>query len=126
MKYIFAILMFIAVGIQTFSKWIIVCSYEINEDYIAKNLCVNRKVPGSCCKGKCYLQKKLASDEDQQKPDGRTISTKDIKCDYFLQQIARINFTYVPAANHGSPYYINGDSQEFINSYFQPPPLPFI
>jgi hypothetical protein len=36
-----------------------VIDYLIHEDYIAKNLCVNRNKPHSCCKGKCYLVKQL-------------------------------------------------------------------
>ena len=34
--------------------------YAINKDYIAKNLCINKDKPKSCCKGKCYLKKQLA------------------------------------------------------------------
>ena len=36
-----------------------VFDYLIHKDYIAKNLCVNRNKPHSCCKGKCYLVKQL-------------------------------------------------------------------
>lgn len=115
--------MFIAVGIQTFSKWITVLSYEINKDYIAKNICINREVQGNCCKGKCYLQKKLASDDDQQKPFNKTTDTKDIQSDFYLQELVRISFEIKPAINHRSPFYINGISQEYIASVFQPPPF---
>jgi hypothetical protein len=34
--------------------------YAINKNYIAKNLCINKDKPKSCCKGKCYLKKQLA------------------------------------------------------------------
>lgn len=36
-----------------------IIDYLIHKDYIAKNLCVNRKKLHSCCKGKCYLVKQL-------------------------------------------------------------------
>jgi hypothetical protein len=36
-----------------------VIDYLLHKDYIAKNLCVNRKKLHSCCKGKCYLVKQL-------------------------------------------------------------------
>lgn len=36
-----------------------IIDYLIHKDYIAKNLCVNRDKPRSCCKGKCYLVKQL-------------------------------------------------------------------
>lgn len=36
-----------------------VIDYLLNRDYIAKNLCVNKDKPKSCCKGKCHLVKQL-------------------------------------------------------------------
>lgn len=33
--------------------------YELNKDYIAKNLCENRNKPEMKCCGKCYLRKQL-------------------------------------------------------------------
>jgi hypothetical protein len=33
--------------------------YAINKEYIAKNLCINRDKPHSCCQGKCYLEKQI-------------------------------------------------------------------
>ena len=65
LKYIITILLIVTIAIQTFSKWFLILQYEIHKDYIANNLCVNRSKPSSCCKGKCFLQKKLFADEDQ-------------------------------------------------------------
>jgi len=36
-----------------------VIDYLINKDYIAKNLCINKDKPKSCCKGKCHMVKQL-------------------------------------------------------------------
>lgn len=33
--------------------------YAAFNKYIVEELCVNRDVPDSCCKGKCYLEKRL-------------------------------------------------------------------
>ncbi len=38
--------------------------YALNKDYIAKNLCVNRDKPKSCCQGKCHLNKQLAKSDE--------------------------------------------------------------
>jgi valyl-tRNA synthetase len=35
-------------------------NYAVNYDYIVKNLCENRNIPQSTCKGKCYVEKELA------------------------------------------------------------------
>jgi hypothetical protein len=40
-------------------------NYAVNYDYIVKNLCENRNVPQSTCKGKCYVEKELSKTEKQ-------------------------------------------------------------
>ncbi|UFH30916.1 hypothetical protein LNP04_13120 [Chryseobacterium sp. C-71] len=40
-------------------------NYAVNYDYIVKNLCENRKVIESDCKGKCFVKKELAKTEKQ-------------------------------------------------------------
>lgn len=50
---------------QTFSKWAVVIGYELNQDYISKNLCINKAQPNLHCNGKCQMMKKLAEEENQ-------------------------------------------------------------
>lgn len=40
-------------------------NYAVNYDYIVQNLCENRNIPQSTCKGKCYVEKELAKTEKQ-------------------------------------------------------------
>lgn len=40
--------------------------YEMNKDYIVKNLCVNRDNPKSCCNGICHLKKELAKSDESE------------------------------------------------------------
>ena len=42
-------------------------SFKINQDYIAKNLCIEKDIEGSTCKGCCQLKKKLNENEEQKK-----------------------------------------------------------
>ncbi|KAA0128722.1 hypothetical protein FY557_07520 [Chryseobacterium sp. SN22] len=39
--------------------------YAVNYEYIVDNLCENRDIPQSTCKGKCYLEKELSKTEKQ-------------------------------------------------------------
>lgn len=39
--------------------------YAVNYEYIVDNLCKNRDIPQSTCKGKCYLEKELSKTEKQ-------------------------------------------------------------
>jgi len=42
-------------------------SFKINQDFIAKNLCIEKDVEGSSCKGCCQLKKKLNEQQEQKK-----------------------------------------------------------
>ncbi len=50
-----------------FSEGLIFLSFKLNQDYIAKNLCVEKDVAGSTCKGCCQLKKKLNEQQQQKK-----------------------------------------------------------
>ena len=121
LKYIITILLIVTIAIQTFSKWFLILQYEIQKDYIANNLCVDRAKPSSCCKGKCFLQKKLSADEDQQQSLGKSSRLKDSQVDFFLHGIAKIDFRLPVLILRHNFFYQNGKSQEFTPALFQPP-----
>lgn len=50
---------------QTFSKWLVVLEYNLNKDYIAQKLCVNKAKPKLNCHGKCQMMKRLVEEEKQ-------------------------------------------------------------
>jgi hypothetical protein len=50
--------------------------YAVNKDYIAKNLCINRDKPKSCCAGKCHLKKELAKSDTSSENEGKDNSQK--------------------------------------------------
>ena len=49
---------------QVMVKVAIVGWYELNKEYVAKNLCENRNKPQMKCCGKCYLKKQLRKAEE--------------------------------------------------------------
>jgi hypothetical protein len=73
MKSLSVILMMAAILGQTFSKSFLVLDYQLNKDYIARVLCINRNKPEMKCEGKCYLCKKLKADagKDRENPERR-------------------------------------------------------
>lgn len=70
MKHTAIFILILAIFAQTFSKWIVVVSFNVNRDYIAKNLCEKRNLPGLNCNGSCVLMKKMKqeSKKDQKDP----------------------------------------------------------
>ena len=66
MKFIAAPILILLLVTQTFSKWVVVISFNLNRDYIAKNLCENRYRPVLKCNGNCVLMKKMKQEEKQE------------------------------------------------------------
>ena len=60
MKYrIYAILLLLIVVFNILRYEIPYIEYAIFKPYIAKNLCINKDKPKSCCEGKCYREKQI-------------------------------------------------------------------
>ncbi|SDQ34659.1 hypothetical protein SAMN05421664_1251 [Chryseobacterium soldanellicola] len=62
MKFFISIFIIFTIAIRPVLPLI---NYAINYEYIVKNLCENRNIPQSTCKGKCYVEKELAKTEKQ-------------------------------------------------------------
>lgn len=95
--------------------------YQVNKDYIAKNLCVNRSRPMSCCQGKCYLDKKLAKDESPQQSPGKAGQKEESPLQLFAQNGMHSEWMAPVIIPSHSTRYLPARSQEFILSFFQPP-----
>ncbi len=99
-----------------------VIDYLIHKDYIAKNLCVNRNKPHSCCKGKCYLVKQLkktsTNTEGESKNTEKRIQLKDT--DEFLASKA-----WHSVLQKKNIHYLIFNSTNFqllaVNAVFVPP-----
>ncbi|MDP4130988.1 MAG: hypothetical protein Q8918_14060 [Bacteroidota bacterium] len=118
LKFPLTILLMLIIGLQTFSKWLVFLDFEINKDFIAATLCVNRETRGSCCKGKCYLNKQLARDTDQQQPINNT--QKD-EVHFFSEELVSWTFHQPVSFERAEHPYLCRKSQEYFISVFQPP-----
>lgn len=63
MRYLFVILVGTGIIFQSFSKLIILANFQLNKEYISKNLCVKKAVKNNDCKGQCHLKKQLQKEE---------------------------------------------------------------
>lgn len=48
------------------SGFFVFAGFEMNQSYIAKELCINRDKPQLHCNGKCYLMRKLKQAQDKE------------------------------------------------------------
>ncbi len=92
MKQIFIILALTGVLLQNFSKVIIYANFELNKDYIAKNLCVKKDIPKNTCNGRCHLKKQLKEEEKREQPPP-VRNLKEVKeFQLFFQQLSPFEF----------------------------------
>ncbi|MBK0403752.1 hypothetical protein I5M27_12195 [Adhaeribacter sp. BT258] len=53
--------------LQPLSKLMLVAEYQVNKNYIAEFLCVNKSKPRLKCEGKCQLSKELKAADAHEK-----------------------------------------------------------
>jgi hypothetical protein len=117
--YILALLIFL----QPFSKIWIVVSFKINQDKIAKTLCVKKEIKNNSCQGKCHLKKQLdKADEEEQKQAPTNIKEKVevLYCQTqrpfdFLKAV--LFYENQTLGNYACDFY----SSSFITNIFRPP-----
>lgn len=65
-----------AFAAQCFSQWGVLAGYELNKDYIAEFLCINRDKPAMHCDGKCYLRMKMKQDQQRKDAENGNVGNK--------------------------------------------------
>lgn len=119
MKLISVFILFVCVVAATFSQALIIVSYELNESFIAKNLCVNRSKPEAHCNGKCFLDKQLDKEDTPGTPLNFGKEKFEVQL-YFIEQVNGGGLSFIKQENFPStdPYFT---LQEYSHSLFHPP-----
>ncbi len=95
--------------------------FKINQDYIAKNLCVEKDVQGSKCKGHCHLKKILKQTKESPSSEMPLPSFEPTKIELFVfinNDIEDVLNESVHQSNFVLTSYFDSD---FSNSIFHPP-----
>ncbi len=121
-KQLLAAVLLVSVFLQSFSGLIILADFYANQDFIAKNICVNRKQPLSCCQGHCYLQKKLAKDNHDQQPGEKKSNFESPVYSIREENIQSPLFLLVPPAPVYATYQ-PARLQDRVIGIFRPPQL---
>ncbi|MCD6066264.1 MAG: hypothetical protein K0S33_1090 [Bacteroidetes bacterium] len=120
MRVCIAIAILTGILFQSTAKLAILINFRANREYIAKNLCVNRKKPKSCCKGSCQLNKQL-QEEDKKENKGLPPGLKDkfnlLTCT--IPEKEEQHFEEITTA----PVFIYGNNYDYSlsGSVFHPP-----
>ena len=71
LKRIIAICLLVALIDSNFSRFFIYAGFELNQKYIAENLCINKNKPWMHCNGKCFFMRKIKEAQDNEKKQDR-------------------------------------------------------
>jgi len=66
-----AILILLSLLTVNFSSLFVLAGFQLNKQYIAERLCINKNKPELHCNGKCYLMKKLRMAQDKEQKQER-------------------------------------------------------
>lgn len=76
MKIFYSIVISILLLIPTFSNVFVYLNFKINQDEIAKTLCVKKEIKNNTCNGKCFLAKQLKKAADKEKKEMDLLKVK--------------------------------------------------
>ena len=95
--------------------------FEMNEDYIAKELCVNKNKPELQCNGKCYLMNKLKQAQDKEQKQEHQFQKVQLQMQEAIVALPFIFKQYPIAAINFSIPLNTGIPVARVNAIFHPP-----
>lgn len=119
-----ALIYFLAMVLYLFRPVLPFLEYSVNKAYISENLCINRNVPGECCKGKCYLHeqlKKYSDTTDSEKNNNKKVIREKGTDDHLKTEVSLAK----PFASFysSSEFYFQIFSDSYYSAVFVPPKL---
>lgn len=120
MKQVVAIFIFLGILLQTYNKAVAVAQYIANQDYIAKNLCVNKAKPKMHCNGKCHLKKQM---EQQEAPSSNGSSKDKQEVITLFCADEKVNITHNDLITASPEYFTYNEAAHslYTASVFHPP-----
>ena len=76
LKSLFSILLAVLLLLPSFGSFFAYSSFKLNQDEIAKTICIQRKMVNNSCNGRCELQKSLKKYEDNEKKMQNNLDSK--------------------------------------------------
>ena len=123
MKQGLTILLALLIFLQPFSKVWIHISFKINQDKIAKTLCVTKEIENNTCQGKCHLKKQLEKADEEEQKQAPTNTKEKVEVLYCQNQtpfdFLKVTVFYENQTlnNYDFDFY----STSFITDIFRPP-----
>jgi len=122
MKFTTVIILLICLFASTFSQWILIACFDLNENFITEEFCINKNNPASHCNGHCYLNRELNKEEKPNNPLN-TASKEKFEIQLFcINPLHNLNINFC-IINRLYPVVQNFTQQEFCKAFFHPPSM---
>ena len=109
--------------LQSFSNVWIVLSFKINQEYIAKVLCINRFKPEMTCNGKCVLMQRIKAAEEKEKKATPLTLKEQKELVYCLEKLAGpiVRLTAFENSRKKTFFFLMHYANAFVRDIFRPP-----
>ncbi|OJJ22996.1 hypothetical protein BKI52_01185 [marine bacterium AO1-C] len=101
--------------------WILV-DFKVNQDFIARVLCINKEKPKLACHGKCHLSNKLQEQDKQEKKQVPQTQKDTLDTLFFSKAFIEVNGIYLdeqPLMGYSPRFH----SFDFLDKIFHPPQI---
>lgn len=115
-----AITLLLALVSANLSRFFIYAEFELNQKFIAAELCENKDKPQLHCNGKCYLMKKLKDAEEKEKKQEQAAQKKGVQDVFLVSTPLLINFS-MPLLEQHKPTAIPFKLPKISSEIFHPP-----
>lgn len=118
-KYIFYILSFIIL-LPALSNWLVVISFKINQEEIAKTICLRKNILLNNCKGICNLKEQLKKIDDLEKNTSK-FSLKKLQIEIAFFDITTFEQSPIICNTNSNFPIVDSNPNSIITPLFQPP-----
>jgi len=101
------------------SSMFVYMGFELNQRYIAKELCINQDKPEMHCNGKCYLMKKLKQAQDKEQKQERQAQKTQVQDALIVTPLKFERYAFAELVLHIP--FTTGMPQSIKDSIFHPP-----
>jgi hypothetical protein len=122
LKHFFIILLSSIILFPTFGNIIVYTKFKINQDEIAKTICIQRKIANNTCNGNCELKKSLKKLDDNEKEMQHNLKEKT-ELVYIQNTLETKTSLIVPVSISSQKNYFCSDKKPIsvVLSNFRPP-----
>lgn len=114
------LLLALLIMLNTLAMPLIYLDFKLNQDFIAKVLCINRDKPITTCNGQCYLNRQLKKQQEKEKTPQHQTTKKQTYETFCLVLFDFRGLTFADISVQFPDYQLSFTSP-YLSSFFHPP-----